>query len=122
MFVAKVLFVCAAVVLVSGYPLALGGPRQLSESEIEEATNTLQKSLTKLAAGEGPNYRISKVLSVTTQVVSGSLDKYNVELIDSNGDKKVCNVEIWGRSWLPNGIEVTFDCPNEEKVIKNHSA
>ncbi|XP_030563185.1 sarcocystatin-A [Drosophila novamexicana] len=122
MFVAKVLFVCAAVVLVSGYPQVFGGPRQLSESEIEEATNRLQSSLTKLAAGEGPNYRISKVLSASTQVVSGSLDKYNVELIDSNDAKKVCNVEIWNRSWLPNGIEVTFDCPNERKVIKNHSA
>ncbi|EDV95104.1 sarcocystatin-A [Drosophila grimshawi] len=124
MFVAKMLFVLAAVVLVSGTPQGFGGfgaPRILTESELESSRKVLQNSLTKLAAGEGPNYTISKILSASVQVVAGSLDKYSVELIDSAGEKKVCDVSIWTRSWLPNGTEVTFDCPNEQKVIKNHS-
>lgn len=61
-------------------------------------------------------------MSASVQVVAGTLERYNVELIDSNQETKVCDVEIWDRSWLPNGIEVTFNCPNEPKLVRNHSA
>ncbi|KAH8356631.1 hypothetical protein KR084_005847 [Drosophila pseudotakahashii] len=128
MFVAKILILCSACLLVSGTPQGFGGfggfgaPRSLEGEDLAASQRTLEASLSKLAAGEGPHYRISKILSASTQVVAGSRDEYSVELIDSEGATKVCEVVIWSRSWLPNGIQVTFNCPNEPKVVRTYSA
>ncbi|XP_016991181.1 sarcocystatin-A-like [Drosophila rhopaloa] len=127
MFVAKILLLCTACVLVSATPLGfgaprIGGPRTLEGEDLVKAQEVLQASLTKLDDGEGPHYRISKIRSASTQVVSGFLNTYSVELTDNFGATKVCDVEIWSQSWLPNGIQVTFDCPNEPKLVKKHSA
>ncbi|XP_053946663.1 sarcocystatin-A-like [Anastrepha ludens] len=124
MFCAKlfVLFSCVlAVVLAVPQGPIVGGESQLSGADLKEAEDTLKNSLSKLAGGDGPNYNLSKVNSVTRQVVSGTLYKYDVELVDSNGAKKNCNVEIWDQPWLENGTEVTFKCPGEEVVKKKHS-
>ncbi|XP_054726257.1 sarcocystatin-A-like isoform X1 [Anastrepha obliqua] len=99
----------------------VGAPSKLSGADLKEAEETLKTSLSKLAAGDGPNYNLSKIISVTRQVVSGTLYKYDVELVDSYGAKKNCNVEIWNQPWLENGTEVTFKCPGEEVVKKKHS-
>lgn len=65
-------------------------------------------------------HRLGKIISATRQVVSGSKYVYEAELIQ--GEKtKTCNVEIWSQPWLPNGIQVTFNCP-DGKVVKKHSA
>ncbi|XP_017063973.1 sarcocystatin-A [Drosophila eugracilis] len=123
MFLAKIAILCTVLVLVSGneeYP-TFGGPKTLQGEELARSQETLQNSLTKLAAGEGPHYRISKVISAFTQVVAGSRDVYTVELIDSSGATKVCEVDIWSRTWLPNGIQVTFKCPNEPELVRSHS-
>ncbi|KAH8238427.1 hypothetical protein KR032_006807 [Drosophila birchii] len=125
MFVAKILLLCTVCALAVATPQGFGGfgaPKQLEGQELVESQKTLQSSLDKLAAGEGPHYRISRILSASTQVVAGSKDSYTVELIDRNGVAKVCDVDIWSRTWLPNGIEVTFKCPNEPVLTKKHSA
>ncbi|KAH8287050.1 hypothetical protein KR054_001323 [Drosophila jambulina] len=125
MFVAKILLLCTVCALASATPQGfglLGAPKQLEGQELVESQKTLQASLDKLAAGEGPHYRISRILSATSQVVAGSKDSYSVELIDRNGATKVCDVDIWSRSWLPNGIQVTFTCPNEPVLVKTHSS
>ncbi|XP_016948040.1 sarcocystatin-A [Drosophila biarmipes] len=124
MFFTKILILCTACLLVSkahGFG-AVGAPRTLEGEDLAKAQRTLQASLTKLAAGEGPHYRISKIISATSQVVAGSKHVYNVELIDNEGATKVCTVEIWSRTWKQNGIEVTFKCPNEPELVKQHSA
>lgn len=59
---------------------------------------------------------------VTKQVVSGILYKYDAEVIDGNSAVKPCKVEIWSQPWLKNGIQVTFECEGEEKLVKKHSA
>lgn len=56
MFVAKLLFVCAAVALVAANPQGLGAPRELSPEELGNSLEILNSSLRKLAAGDGPNY------------------------------------------------------------------
>ncbi|XP_017041917.1 sarcocystatin-A [Drosophila ficusphila] len=128
MFAAKILILCAvSCVLVNATPQGLGGivggVRNLDGKDLAEAQETLQTSLTKLAAGaDGPHYRISKVLSATHQVVSGSAYVFSVELIDNQEAKKVCDVNIWSQPWLPNGIKVTFKCPNEPELVRQHSA
>ncbi|XP_017138517.1 sarcocystatin-A [Drosophila miranda] len=135
MFNEKSLFICLALAcaLVSGSPHGdgdevppsiggLGAPKTLSGSELDSAKSTLTYSLDTLAAGEGPSYRVSKIMSATVQVVSGFLNSYIVELVEPNGVTKVCEVKIWSRNWLPNGIEITFNCPNEPLVIKSHGA
>ncbi|XP_067619164.1 sarcocystatin-A-like isoform X1 [Eurosta solidaginis] len=94
-----------------------------SNADLLEAEKSLNDSLSKLAAGDGPYYESKEVHTATKQVVAGTLLKLNVDLIDKNSQAvKNCNVEIWSRPWLPNGIQVTFDCPDEEKVVKKHSA
>ncbi|XP_037727306.1 sarcocystatin-A-like [Drosophila subpulchrella] len=125
MFLAKILILCSACLLISATPQGFGGfgaPKTLQGEELVSAQRVLQASLTKLAAGEGPHYRISKIRSASTQVVAGSKHIYSVELIDNEGAIKVCNVDIWSRSWLPNGIQVTFRCPNEPELVRQHSA
>nr|XP_014091386.1 putative cysteine proteinase CG12163 isoform X1 [Bactrocera oleae] len=96
----------------------VGGAKTLDKKDAEQR---LQASLDKLAAGDGPNYRISKVYSATSQVVSGTLTKIDVELYNENDEKERCTVKIWSQPWLPNGYEVTFDCPNKELVKRRHS-
>ncbi|XP_017467683.1 PREDICTED: putative cysteine proteinase CG12163 [Rhagoletis zephyria] len=94
----------------------------VSNLENKDAEQRLQASLDKLSSGdEGPNYRISQIFSATTQVVSGTLTKIDAELIEENGEKIRCNVKIWSQPWLPNGIEVTFKCPNKDLVKRRHS-
>ncbi|XP_017006102.2 sarcocystatin-A-like [Drosophila takahashii] len=125
MFLAKILILFTACFLVSanGHSFgAVGAPRTLEGEDLASAQRTLEASLTKLAAGEGPHYRISKILSATSQVVAGSKHVYSVELIDNEGATKVCNVDIWSRSWEPNGIQVTFRCPNEPELVRKHNA
>ncbi|KAH8329288.1 hypothetical protein KR074_007130 [Drosophila pseudoananassae] len=124
MFFAKILLLCTACVLVMGKPqgVGFGGVSQLEGQELIDAQKELNSSLVKLDGGDGPHYRIVKVLEASSQVVAGISYKYTVELIDENDVKKECKVDIWNRSWLPNGIQVTFKCPNEPELIKNHSA
>ncbi|KAH8417971.1 hypothetical protein KR222_009684 [Zaprionus bogoriensis] len=98
----------------------LGGVKPLTGQELKDAESTLNDSLTKLASGDGPNYKLGKVISATHQVVSGSLFVYEVELIEGS-KTKLCNVKIWSQPWLENGIEVTFNCP-DGKIVKKHSA
>lgn len=54
-------------------------------------------------------------------MVSGTLTKIDVELYNENDEKERCTVKIWSQPWLPNGYEVTFDCPNKELVKRRHS-
>lgn len=42
--------------------------------------------------------------------------------MDNDEKIKTCDIEIWSQPWLKNGIEVTFNCPGEEKLVKKHSA
>ncbi|XP_016948104.1 sarcocystatin-A [Drosophila biarmipes] len=125
MFAAKILILCSACLLASATPQGFGppgAPIPLQGEELVEAQRTLQASLNSLAAGEGPYYRISRILSASVQVVAGTNNAYEVELIGNDNIVKVCNVDIWSRSWLPNGIRVTFRCPNEQELVRVHNA
>lgn len=42
------------------------------------------------------------------------------DLVDADGKTKEYKVTIWNRAWLPNGVEVTFECEGEEKIVKKH--
>ncbi|XP_062123366.1 sarcocystatin-A-like [Drosophila sulfurigaster albostrigata] len=113
------------VVFIVGLSLAFasaqrpGGVTPLSGDDLVSATNVLNNSLEKLASGDGPNYKLGKVISASRQLVSGFKYVYEVELVSENNTKN-CNVEIWSQPWLPNGNEVTFDCP-DGKVVKRHN-
>ncbi|KAH8250092.1 hypothetical protein KR026_004897, partial [Drosophila bipectinata] len=95
-----------------------GGVNPLEGERLEKAKETLRSSLEKLASGDGPSYQVVKVKSATTQVVAGSLEKFEVEL--SNGsDNKDCIVSIWSQPWLKeNGTKLTIECENEGKIEK----
>ncbi|XP_017874474.1 PREDICTED: sarcocystatin-A-like [Drosophila arizonae] len=97
-----------------------GGVTELSGADLKEAEDALNNSLSKLASGDGPNYKLGKIIKVTRQVVAGYRYVYDVELIEGS-KTKVCNVQIWSQPWLENGIEVTFNCPDGQ-VVRKHSA
>lgn len=64
---------------------------------------------------------MKRINSATKQVVAGHKYQINADLIDSDEKSKNCDVTIWSQPWLENGIEVTFECEGEEKLIKKHS-
>ncbi|KAL9897273.1 cathepsin F isoform 2-T2 [Glossina fuscipes fuscipes] len=98
-----------------------GLPGGVSELSHEEAEKRLNNSLEKLATGDGPTYRLSKIYTATTQVVAGSLTKINCDLVDADGKEERCDVEIWSRPWLSDGTEVTINCPDKELIKQRHS-
>ncbi|XP_037816883.1 sarcocystatin-A-like [Lucilia sericata] len=100
----------------------VGCPVKVTGNDIKKSEEVLNKSLTKLAAGDGPVYKLVKINSASRQIVSGSKDVINADLMDENEKVKTCDIEIWSQPWLDNGIEVTFNCPGEEKLVKKHSA
>ncbi|XP_061392496.1 sarcocystatin-A-like [Musca vetustissima] len=90
--------------------------------DLSEVERQLSTSLSRLENGDGPHYKLRKVHKATRQVVAGSLTRIDADLEDSNGKVKPCKVSIWSRPWLPNGIEVTFECDDEPKVVRKHNA
>nr|XP_036674203.1 cystatin-like protein [Drosophila suzukii] len=76
-----------------------GGITQLEGDRKKEALDLLNATLTQLAAGDGPIYKVIKVISVTGQVVAGTLNTYEVEL-DNGSVKKQATVKIWTQPWL----------------------
>ncbi|XP_073820258.1 sarcocystatin-A-like [Musca autumnalis] len=122
MFSTKV-FIVLSVMWAMAYatqPPIAGGVSPVTDfTEVEEELKT---SLSKLAAGDGPNYKLGKVYSASRQVVEGHLTRIVADLIDEEEHTKKCNVSIWSRPWLENGIEVTFQCGREPELKKKHSA
>ncbi|KAM7363377.1 sarcocystatin-A-like [Cochliomyia hominivorax] len=91
-------------------------------TDLKKAEEDLNASLSKLAAGDGPNYKVGKVYSADTQVVAGTLTRIVADLVDADGNTKKGKVSIWSRPWLPNGVEVTFEFDGEEKIVRKHNA
>ncbi|XP_013098573.1 putative cysteine proteinase CG12163 isoform X2 [Stomoxys calcitrans] len=91
----------------------VGGTTSLSNDKAEEL---LTKSLEKLATGDGPSYKLSKVHKASKQLVSGTLTKIDCDLIDSEGEEVRCEVQIWSKSWADMN-EITVNCP-QRKLVK----
>ncbi|KAH8312606.1 hypothetical protein KR044_011647, partial [Drosophila immigrans] len=110
------LFAVVCVSLCDEVPV-LGGPKELSGDELKKAVDNLDVVLDKLATGDGPSYKAVKVTKVTTQVVSGSLETYTVEL--KNGDvSKQCTVKIWSQPWLKkDGTNVKIECEGDDSKV-----
>uniref|UniRef100_A0A1A9WNF5 Cystatin domain-containing protein n=1 Tax=Glossina brevipalpis TaxID=37001 RepID=A0A1A9WNF5_9MUSC len=106
----------------AGNEPCVGCPHQLEGEDLRDAQNTLQRSLKKLAEGDGPVYQLIKLNSATSQVVSGILYKIEAVLGDGSDTIKECDIEIWLQPWLVNdAVQVTFKCPNQKPVIKTHN-
>ncbi|XP_068157546.1 cystatin-like protein [Drosophila tropicalis] len=96
----------------------LGGVSELSGDSRKEALALLDTTLAKLATGDGPSYKPVKVTSVTGQVVSGSLNTYEVELTNGDEPSKACTVKIWTQSWLKeNGTNIKIKCAGDDKEL-----
>uniref|UniRef100_A0A1L8ECX0 Putative cysteine proteinase n=1 Tax=Haematobia irritans TaxID=7368 RepID=A0A1L8ECX0_HAEIR len=96
----------------------VGGTTSLDNDEAKEVLTT---SLEKIAGGDTPTYKVSKVHKASRQIVSGTLTKIDCDLLDSDGEEHRCEVQIWSRSWLPDGNEVTVNCPKKQLVKKRYS-
>ncbi|XP_016978267.1 cystatin-like protein [Drosophila rhopaloa] len=115
----KVIFVLSLTLAVAvDARSALGAPKPLEGADLSAAKDLLTTTLTKVAAGDGPSYQVVNVISVSSQLVAGSLHKFQTEL--SNGsDNKECIVKIWNRPWLAaKGIStnVKIQCKDEPEI------
>ncbi|XP_037816881.1 sarcocystatin-A-like [Lucilia sericata] len=97
-----------------------GGVRKVDVTASNDAEKALLLSLSKLAAGDGPYLRLEKIHSATTQIVSGSKYQINADFIDNDEKLKNCDVTIWAQPWQEKGIQVTFECKGEEKIVIKH--
>ncbi|EDW24486.1 GL24172 [Drosophila persimilis] len=114
----KVIFVLGLVLAVAfaGYA---GRPRTLEGADLKEAEQLLSTTLSQLATGDGPSYQLVNLISATSQVVSGTLRTYKVELSDGS-DKKQCTVKIWSQPWLEEsgkGINIKVQCEGDEAEL-----
>ncbi|XP_061395229.1 sarcocystatin-A-like [Musca vetustissima] len=89
-------------------------------SDFNDVEKALNNSLSKLAGGDGPNYKLVKIYSASKQVVSGTLTRIEADLMDENGQIKRFKISIWSQPWLKNGIKVTFECDGEPAVVRSH--
>ncbi|XP_052858504.1 cystatin-like protein [Drosophila gunungcola] len=94
----------------------VGGISQLKGDDRKEALQLLDDTLAHLAAGGGPKYKAVNVISVTGQVVAGTLNTFEVEL-DDGSVRKQCTVQIWTRPWMKKdgtNIKIKFSGEDEE--------
>ncbi|KAI8043968.1 cystatin-like protein [Drosophila gunungcola] len=115
----KVIFVLGLTLAVAvDGRLPPGAAKPLEGDDLSAARELLTTTLAKLATGDGPNYEVVNVLSASSQVVAGSLHKFDVEL--SNGsDNKECTVKIWSRPWLAaegTATNVKIKCQDEAEI------
>lgn len=91
-----------------------GGTNEIQGEDFQKALDLLKKTLVTLASGDGPSLQVVKVMSVTSQVVAGTLYRYKVQL--SQGDDiKESYVEIWWQPWLQEkGINIKIKFEGEE--------
>ncbi|XP_017067172.2 cystatin-like protein [Drosophila eugracilis] len=92
----------------------VGGVSQLDGESRKEALKLLDDTLAQLATGDGPSYKAINVTSVTTQVVAGTLNTYDLEL-DNGTEKKKCTVKIWTQPWVKkNGTNIKIKCEGDD--------
>ena len=87
----------------------------MEDEQLQRAVEQLEEELAILAAGDGPNYTISKVNSGFQ--VGGRVKEMNVDLFDENKQVKKCIVKIaWVLEHRDHVSVVIFDCEGEERV------
>uniref|UniRef100_A0A1A9ZT11 Cystatin domain-containing protein n=1 Tax=Glossina pallidipes TaxID=7398 RepID=A0A1A9ZT11_GLOPL len=116
-----------AIAIVHGNPALEARNRRSMDSiaaieSVVMAENELKGSLAKIAASTGPKYRVARINSAYTTAGKGTLTKYDADLIDERNRIKQCNITIWSRPWLENGVEVTFECDGEEVMVRKYDA
>uniref|UniRef100_A0A1A9UCZ1 Cystatin domain-containing protein n=1 Tax=Glossina austeni TaxID=7395 RepID=A0A1A9UCZ1_GLOAU len=90
------------------------------EELLNETAKVLENSLNKLAANDGPHYKLTKMLGAVRGLgLFGNLYGMKADLADENGESKICSIEIWSPGEKPE-VQVTFECEGEEKLVKTH--
>uniref|UniRef100_A0A1A9W5L3 Cystatin domain-containing protein n=1 Tax=Glossina brevipalpis TaxID=37001 RepID=A0A1A9W5L3_9MUSC len=90
------------------------------EELLNDATKVLENSLNKLDAGDGPHFKLIKMLGAVRGLgLFGNLYGVKADLANENGESKICAVEIWSPGEKPE-VTVTFECEGEEKFTKTH--
>ncbi|XP_017046749.1 cystatin-like protein [Drosophila ficusphila] len=92
----------------------LGGIENLQGDKKKKALELLHDTLVKLGSICGTHYKVVKVISVTGQVVAGTLNTYEVEL-DDGSEIKQYHVEIFIQVWLKeNGTTIRIKCAGQD--------
>lgn len=93
----------------------LGGRQPISTDNpiVSELITTTLTQLDAQSGGKG-SLKVSEIISANRQVVSGSLYRIKVKLVDGSEEPKLCTFTIWDQPWLPHGRQTNVTC-NEEK-------
>lgn len=95
----------------------VGGAEKIESPENDlEIQGYVNDALATYNAGRyGNGHSVNKIVSATVQIVAGTLHRIKVEL-GSEGERKECLIQVWNRSWLANGKEITVACEGEDEV------
>jgi cathepsin F len=91
----------------------VGGASPIDDNH-EDVQLYLREALVEINKGEGPDYTVKRVYGATTQVVAGSLVKFNADLLFQDNEV-TCAFEVWERAWIPDGRQVKVNCNDEKK-------
>ncbi|KAH8267326.1 hypothetical protein KR018_010946 [Drosophila ironensis] len=94
----------------------LGRPVGLEGDSKKEAEDLLETTLTRLATGDGPNFKATDVTNITRELMGGILYTYTTQL-DNGSEIKHCIVRIWIQPWLKaSAANIKIDCGDEGEV------
>lgn len=95
-----------------------GAPEPLTSDQFPEVGAHITTAFAKLGADkENTNFELIRVLEGTRQVVAGFSYKVKAEVEKNKAEKKICDFDIWDRSW--DSLRVKITCPDEyHEVLK----
>lgn len=94
----------------------VGAPSEIDDDEIKQVQPLLEESLNLLKGQEdGIELQLVKILSATSQVVSGKLYDINAEFETPNtSSRKSCKISLWHQPWL-DFHQTKFNCDDGTK-------
>ncbi|XP_037950977.1 sarcocystatin-A-like [Teleopsis dalmanni] len=90
------------------------GMPELKDEQLRKAANLLENSILRLASGEGPKYRVSKVISAVHPNNNENEYSINAELINAKNENKKCVINIKSQP----DVELGIECEGEPKIVK----
>lgn len=92
-----------------------GAPSPLSEDRYPEIAGHMSTAFVKLGADkENTNFELVRILEATSQVVAGTAYKGKGEFKKNKGETKVCDFDIWEKSW-EQFLKLTLNCLDGER-------
>lgn len=93
-----------------------GGPFDLEFEKWDTLTQRINGHLTKLKEEQGHDFKLIKIRTAQSAIVSGWKYMAKGEFEKSNGEKVVCDSSIWEQPWI-NFEQFKLICENNEYKV-----